>query len=107
VRRLFAERFYFGCEADDPLTALAFDRELGLQLRPLLGSDISHFDVPDASQVLAEAWELVEDGHIDEANFRDFTFANAVRLYGTMNPDFFRGTVLEEAARRELEENGP
>jgi hypothetical protein len=104
VRRLFAERFYFGCEADDPLTALAFDSKLGLQLRPLLGSDISHFDVPDASEVLEEAWELVEDGHIDEANFRDFTFANAVRLYGTMNPDFFRGTVLEDEARRELAE---
>jgi predicted TIM-barrel fold metal-dependent hydrolase len=103
VRRLFAERFYFGCEADDPLTALAFDSKLGLQLRPLLGSDISHFDVPDASEVLEEAWELVEQGRIDESNFRDFTFANAVRLYGGMNPDFFRGTVLEDSARRELE----
>jgi predicted TIM-barrel fold metal-dependent hydrolase len=103
VRRLFAERFYFGCEADDPLTALAFDSRLGLELRPLLGSDISHFDVPDASEVLAEAWELVEDGRIDEAGFREFSFANAVRLYGGMNPEFFRGTAIEAEARRELE----
>jgi predicted TIM-barrel fold metal-dependent hydrolase len=104
IRRLFAERFYFGCEADDPLIALAFDADLGLQLRPLLGSDISHFDVPDASQVLGEAWELVEDGLIDQADFRELTFANAVRLYGTMNPEFFRGTILADDARRELEQ---
>ena len=75
--------------------------------RPLLGSDISHFDVPDASQVLEEAWELVEDGRIDEANFRELTFRNAVHLYGTMNPDFFRGTILEESAKRELERREP
>ena len=73
------------------------------ELRPLLGSDISHFDVPDAKQVLGEAWELVEDGRIDEADFRDFSFANAVRLYGGMNPDFFAGTILQEDAKRALE----
>jgi len=102
IRRLFAHNFYFGCEADDPMTALAFDEKIGLRLKPVLGSDISHFDVPDASEVLGEAWELVEHGLIDEQNFRDFSFGNAVELYGRMNPDFFNGTVVEDAVRREL-----
>ena len=48
---------------------------------------------------LPEAYELVEDGHITPDNFRDFTFANAVKLWGTQNPRFFEGTrVAKEAA---------
>ena len=66
IRRLFTENFYFGCEADDPMTSIAFDEKMGLQLKPLLGSDIAHFDVIDATEVLEEAYELVEDGHITE-----------------------------------------
>ena len=30
--------------------------------------------------------------------YRDFMFANAVRLHGGANPDFFKGTVLEDDA---------
>jgi hypothetical protein len=48
---------------------------------------------------LPEAYELVEDGLLTEDNFRDFVFANAVRLWGTQNPKFFEGTrVAREAA---------
>ena len=47
---------------------------------------------------LPEAYELVEDGLITEDNFRDFTFANAVRLWGTQNPRFFEGTVVAKEA---------
>jgi len=101
--RLFGRPFYFGCEADDPMTAVAFDKRMKLPLKPILGSDISHFDVPDASEVLEEAWELVDDGLIDEQDFREFTFSNAVQLHGAMNPDFFKGTVVEHAAAHELE----
>jgi hypothetical protein len=49
-RRRFVEHFYFGCEADDPFITWAFDdriNPLGAQLRPMLGSDISPWDVPD------------------------------------------------------------
>ena len=50
-------------------------------------------------QVLPEAWELVEDELISTDDFRDFTFTNAVRLWGTGNPRFFEGTaVAKEAA---------
>jgi hypothetical protein len=47
---------------------------------------------------LPEAYELVEDGVLTENNFRDFVFANAVRLWGTQNPDFFKGTRVEKEA---------
>ena len=49
--------------------------------------------------MLPEAYELVEDGHITTDDFRAFTFANAVKLWGTQNPHFFEGTrVAKEAA---------
>ena len=48
---------------------------------------------------LPEAYELVEHGVITPDNFRDFTFANAVHLWGAQNPRFFEGTkVAKEAA---------
>ena len=102
IRRLFTQNFYFGCEADDPMTSIAFDEKMGLQLKPLLGSDIAHFDVIDATEVLEEAYELVEDGHITEQNFREFTFSNVVQLYRSMNPSFFAGTVVEADAEAEF-----
>ena len=78
LRALFEPNFYFGCEADDPVVSLAFNEKTGTRLKPMLGSDISHFDVPDPTEVLEEAWELVEHGLINEDNFREYTFANAV-----------------------------
>jgi hypothetical protein len=52
--------------------------------------------------VLPEAWELVEDGHATEADFRALTFENAVSLWASGNPDFFAGTSVEAAVRKEL-----
>jgi len=102
LRNLFVPRFFFGCEADDPLTALAFDRRLcpgGVRLNALFGSDIGHWDVPDAREVLAEAFALVDRGLLSREDFRDFSFANAARFYLETNPDFFRGTRVEDATR--------
>ena len=107
LRDLFVGSFYFGCEADDRLNAWAFDRRinpLGARLNALFGSDIGHFDVPDMLDVLPEAYELYEDGLITADDFRDFTFANAVRLWGTCRPGFFNGTVVEKAAAAVLAE---
>jgi hypothetical protein len=64
----------------------------------MLGSDIGHFDVKDMRTVIVEAHELVDEGLMTPADFRDFTFANAVRLHGGMNPNFFKGTAVEQAA---------
>jgi hypothetical protein len=97
LRRHFAERFFFGCEADDPMTAWAFDRHGNHRLNPIFSSDVGHFDVLDMSEVLEEAWELVEHGLINEDDFRQFVFANPARLHTAMNPSFFKGTVVEDA----------
>ncbi len=63
----------------------------------MIGSDISHWDVPDMTGPVAEAHELLEHGRITEQDFREFTFLNPAGLHAGMNPDFFRGTVVEEA----------
>lgn len=98
---LYAKPYYFGCEADDRMNATAFGRgnPFGAKLNAIFSSDIGHFDVIDMRDPLPEAYELVEHELITEDNFRDFTFANAVRLWGQQNPRFFEGTsVAKEAA---------
>ena len=102
----FAEifsRFYFGCEAEDRMTAVAFNPKLnhfGLKLQAMFSSDIGHFDVSDITTTVADAHELVEDELLSEEDFRNFTFANVARLYTSMNPDFFKGTAVEEAVKK-------
>ena len=102
IRDRFLPNFFFGCEADDPLNVWAFDRKLnplGASLPALLSSDMGHWDVEDLTDPLAEAYELVKGGHMTDADFREFAFSNAVRLYGGMNPNFFEGTRVESEAR--------
>ena len=97
---LFAKPFFFGCEADDPITATAFDPKLnafGVRLQALFGSDISHWDVPDMSEVLEESWEMVEHGLLTEDDYRDFVFTHPARFYTQTNPRFFEGTRVEAA----------
>ena len=105
LRDLFVPRFYFGCEADDPVNAWAFNRRsnpMGARLNALFSSDIGHFDVPDMTDVVPEAYELVEHELITSDDFRDFMFTNAVRFWGEVNPDFFKGTAVEKAAAETL-----
>jgi hypothetical protein len=64
----------------------------------VFGSDIAHWDVPDMTEPVAEAHELVERGLIGEREFRELTFLNPVRLHASMNPRFFDGTSVEAAA---------
>jgi len=107
IRDLFVPRYYFGCEADDPVNAWAFNPKanpMGARLNALFSSDIGHFDVPDMAEVVPEAYELVEHGLITDADFRDFMFANAARFWGEVNPDFFKGTVVEKPAAALLAE---
>jgi len=104
----FLPNFFFGCEADDPLCAWAFAEQtnpLGARLNAMLGSDISHWDVSDMLEPIAEAYELVDRGAMEPADFRDFAFANAVRLHAGMNPDFFAGSVIEREVKDALRED--
>ena len=102
---LFVKPYYFGCEADDRMNATAFLKlnPFDAQLNAIYSSDIGHFDVIDMREPLAEAYELVEDGYITDDNFRDFVFTNAVTLWGTQNPDFFKGTRVEKEAAAVLQ----
>jgi len=105
VRRIFADQLFFGCEADDPINAWAFDARvnpLGLKLNALFGSDIAHWDVPDVREVVPESYELVEEGLIGASDYRAFVFENIVDLWGGANPDFFAGTVVADPARAHL-----
>ena len=103
---IFTRQFYFGCEADDPLNALAFTPKLlpcGARLNAVFASDIGHWDVTDMSEVVTEAWEMVERGQIDEDDFREFTFGNVVRMLTSGRPDFFDGTAVADAVRSDAE----
>ena len=105
IAELFVEPFYFGCEADDPITASAFDTRanpLGASLKAVYGSDIGHWDVPDMREVTEEAFEPVEAGLISEADFRRFVFGNPVERLTALNPGFFAGTVVEQAVEDEI-----
>jgi hypothetical protein len=105
IRDLFVPPFYFGCEADDPITSSAFDTKRNpfkARLNVVFGSDIGHFDVPDMTEVLPEAYEMVEEEMISEDEFKEFVFTNAVRLWTAVNPDFFQGTAVESEANRVL-----
>ncbi len=101
IRALYADRFWFGCEADDPMTSLAFNTAVnpfGAELQVMLGSDIAHWDLPDVSEVLEEAYEMVENGWIDK-RLASGTSCSPTRPASTPAPirAFFEGTVVEQA----------
>jgi predicted TIM-barrel fold metal-dependent hydrolase len=104
---MFTRRFFFGCEADDPMNSLAFASQLnpqGATLPAIFSSDIGHWDVRDMREVLPEAYELVEHGQFTPEQFRAFVFDHPVRLWTSMNPAFFDGTVVESPVREHLAE---
>jgi predicted TIM-barrel fold metal-dependent hydrolase len=109
ISHIFTQQFYFGCEGDDPLNALAFDTKgspSGSRLPALYGSDLGHWDVPNMIEAAEEAHELVEEGLITEADFRDLVFTNPARFWTSTNPDFFKGTIVEDAVQKALRASG-
>jgi predicted TIM-barrel fold metal-dependent hydrolase len=83
IREVFARQCFFGCEADDPMWPIAFAPQFhGTRLNAMFASDLGHWDVPDARDVLPEAWALVEHGHVTASEFRAFTYDNALALWG-------------------------
>ena len=97
-KELFIDKFYFGCEADDRLNAVAFNEKInrGSKLNALYSSDVGHWDVPDMNQVVEAAYGLVEKGVMERDDFRRFTFENPARFWTSTNPDFFKGTRVEK-----------
>ncbi|HEX4889804.1 MAG TPA: amidohydrolase, partial [Alphaproteobacteria bacterium] len=64
--------------------------------------DLGHWDVTDMTHATAEAYEMVENGLISPEDFRTFAYGNSVQLYAGPNPDFFKGTIIEKQAAKEL-----
>jgi hypothetical protein len=58
--------------------------------------------VPDMGEATHEAYELVEQGLLSEADFRDLVLTNAVKFWTSTNPHFFQGTIVEEAVNQIL-----
>ena len=87
------------------MNSLAFNRRLlphGIQLNAVFASDVSHWDVPDMRDVVPEAWELVDDGHLGKDEFRAFSFSNIAEMLTASKPDFFAGTVVAGAVADHL-----
>ena len=107
IRDLFVDSFYFGCEADDRMSAVAFNPRLNhfdAKIKAIFGSDIGHWDVLDATRVVNEAYALVEEELITSEDFKEFVFTNNVTLHTDMNPNFYKGTVIEREVDRLLAE---
>jgi predicted TIM-barrel fold metal-dependent hydrolase len=105
IDEIFAHRFYFGCEGDDPLNALAFNAKgstFGAKLCALYGSDLGHWDVPEMADAVIQAYGLVESGVISDQDFREMTFTNAVDFWTATNRDFFKDTVVESTVNKLL-----
>lgn len=99
----FVPHFFFGCEGDDRVTSWAFDNSrnpLGARLNAIFGSDLGHYDLMDMRDAAAEAYEGVELGIMSHRDFRDFVLVNPVKLHCGMNPDFFKGTIIEAEAEK-------
>jgi len=105
LRDRFIPNFYFGCEADDPLSSIAFDSRinpLGEQVRAIMSFDLGHWDVTDMDHAAAEAYEQVEEGLFSEEDFRKFGFEHSVHLYADTNHGFFNGTAIEDEVKQVL-----
>jgi hypothetical protein len=60
LARAYAKPFFFGCEPDDRMNAVAFSKlnPFGARINAIFSSDVGQFDIPDMRMVLPEAWEL-------------------------------------------------
>jgi predicted TIM-barrel fold metal-dependent hydrolase len=105
LARIFGEQFYFGCESDDVTVHRALDgpgNPMGTRLRPVFSSDIGHWDVPDLCAPLPNSYALLDRGQLSKDDYRAFVFEEVVRLHTRLNPNFFKGTVIEQAVARTL-----
>jgi hypothetical protein len=98
IKPRWADCFFFGSESDDRAIATAFNDKanpLGVKINAIYSSDVGRWDVPDLTDALAEAYGLVEEGILTEADFKAYVFENPYRLYTEANPEFFKGTAVE------------
>ncbi|MFV5516920.1 amidohydrolase family protein [Acinetobacter gerneri] len=95
--------FYFGNEADDRTIVGALNPKanpFGKKVNALYSSDSGHWDVPELTEPLAESYDLVREGAITEQDFKALVFDNPYRFYTENNPDFFKGTQVEQKLKK-------
>ena len=105
VRDRFLNHFYFGTESDDTRVAYAFYQKanpFGDRVKAFLGSDSGHWDVPDITAVVSNAYSMVENGILSEEDLRYFLSIHPLELYTSLNRDFFKGTAIEKEAEEYL-----
>lgn len=61
--------------------------------------------MPDITETVEEAYELVEEGLMTEEDFRAFVFTNPASLLAETNPEFFKGTAVEDAVSSVLRDS--
>jgi hypothetical protein len=94
------ERFYFGCESDDPVMPSAFEdvRKPGVvRLHAIFGSDTGSLDVPLMEEALGEVCEPLEEGILDGTDLRVFVFGDRVRLSTSTRSGTTRDVRLSRA----------
>ena len=72
---------------------------LGARLRAMIGSDISHWDVPDMTEPVAEAYELVEQWAHHRRRFPRVHFPQPGAAARGHESRFFEGTDVREGGR--------
>jgi predicted TIM-barrel fold metal-dependent hydrolase len=105
VRDRFLNHFYFGTESDDTRVAAAFNQKAnpyGDQVKAFLGSDSGHWDVPDITAVVSNAYSFVEREIISEEDLRYFLSIHPLELYTSLDRDFFKGTAVKQEAEAYL-----
>ncbi|MDR1461639.1 MAG: amidohydrolase family protein [Azoarcus sp.] len=98
IRDRYIPNFYFGTEADDRTLGYAFNTRaapLHAQVNMFYSSDIGHWDVPEINTILADTFQLVEEGIITAENFKQLVFTGPYSFYTANNPNFFKGTAVE------------
>ncbi|WP_243147120.1 hypothetical protein [Scytonema sp. UIC 10036] len=108
----FLNHFYFGIESDDTRVAYAFHQKANpfgdtcggqsQRVKAFLGSDSGHWDVPDITAVVSNAYSMVERGILSKEDLRYFLSIHPLELYTSLNRDFFKGTAIEKEAEEYL-----
>ena len=99
----FVDSFYFGVEADDRGVATAFlaTNPRGATLKPVLGSDIGHWDVTDIANVVCESAAMIDKGVLDAGQWRKMVCDNPIEMFTRLDPGFFVGTSVGDHITRQ------
>ena len=106
---LFVRSFFFGCEADDPLTAGAFNARLnpfgshGSRRCSARTSRTGTYPTCRRCSKRRTRWSSTAGSPTDD--FRDFMFTNPVTFFTRTNPAFFAGTAVEADVDKFLAEH--